>query len=64
MRVGWRMKRLPDVEREGGRGDESLPDVCGAACLAPAFQDPRKMIPVTSWTLILLSLATPNPGLQ
>lgn len=48
MRVGQRMKRLPDVEREGGREDESLPDVYSAACRAPAFQDLRKMIYVTS----------------
>lgn len=39
VRVGQRMKRLPDVEREGGCEDESLPDVYSAACRAPAFHD-------------------------
>lgn len=66
MRVGRRMKRLPDVEREGGREDESVPDVYSEACRAPAFQGLRKMIYVTSWTLIkdLPSLGAKNPGLQ
>lgn len=44
VRVGQRMKRLPDVDREGGCEDESLPDVYSAACRAPAFHDLGKMI--------------------
>lgn len=47
---GWGagIKRLPDVEWEDGCEDESLPDVCRAACWAPAFHGPQKMIYVTS----------------
>lgn len=44
MRVGQGMKRLPDVEREGGCEHESLPDVYSAACRAPASHDLREMI--------------------